>query len=65
MIKPASDRVSLARRLKSKWTGPAVGAVLCVAIGVSLLIVKGGEKLIFASYDLPFIFARTFIRGVK
>ncbi len=66
MIKPASDRVSLARRLKSKWTGPAVGAVLCVAIGVSLLIVKGGEKLIFASYDLPFIF-RPYIypRGVE
>jgi adenylate cyclase len=54
MSKPASERVSLARRLKSKWTGPIVGVLLSVGIGLLLLKSAVGERLIWESYDLPF-----------
>ena len=56
MSKPASDRVSLGHRLKNKWTGPVVGAILSVAIGLVLLETRFGDKLIALSYDLPFYF---------
>ncbi|MGA2177388.1 MAG: adenylate/guanylate cyclase domain-containing protein [Verrucomicrobiota bacterium] len=59
MSKPARERLSLARRLKSKWTGPVVGTILTVAIGLLLLKSAFGQKLIFMSYDLPFIFRPT------
>jgi adenylate cyclase len=54
MNQPDSNRVSLARRLKNKWTGPVVGTLLSVLIGLLLLTTHFGEKLIFLSYDLPF-----------
>jgi adenylate cyclase len=54
MTQPESHGQSLARRLKSKWTGPVVGALLAVLVGLFLLKTAGGQKLTFFSYDLPF-----------
>jgi adenylate cyclase len=54
MTQPDSHRGSFGRRLKSKWTGPVVGALLAVIAGLFLLKTVVGQKLIFLSYDLPF-----------
>jgi adenylate cyclase len=56
MNKPATDKVSLGRRLRNKWTGPVVGAMIAVAVGLALTKTTVGEKLVFMSYDLPFSF---------
>jgi adenylate cyclase len=54
MNQPSTDGASIARKFKTKWMGPIIGASLAITIGVLLLDSSLGQKLAFLSYDLPF-----------